>query len=234
MALEDTLPRRLEVALRAAGEDVEVINCGVPGHNAENALGMLRGKALATRPDVVVYTFFANDVQPSVAAADVVIVDPIDSFADYPLRSALLQYLGVRTKAALRSFGLFNGSGTLARDVEHFASGGRERAREAVRAMRAACEEQGCALLVLVYPFLAPPDRNPYAAVDQAFARDCEALGVACVPLLGAFDDPARLRRFWVSPFDTHPTGEANERVARYLLQRPEAAVRLQSAPIPR
>ena len=59
---EETFSQVLEARLRAAGHDVEVLNAGVSGYSNAEALLYLERELLRYEPDVVVLSFFGNDL----------------------------------------------------------------------------------------------------------------------------------------------------------------------------
>lgn len=65
VAESDAFPRQLERLLESApgGRDVEVLNFGVPGYNLEQETEMLRERALAFSPDLVVVALCLNDLE---------------------------------------------------------------------------------------------------------------------------------------------------------------------------
>ncbi len=66
VAEEDAFPRQLESMLnevRGDGPRVEVLDFGVPGYNLAQETEMLRSRALAFEPDVVVVAFCLNDLE---------------------------------------------------------------------------------------------------------------------------------------------------------------------------
>lgn len=229
VAYADTMAAKLEAELAERGESVRVLDFGVPGYNAANVRAQLEHVVLDLEPRLVIYTFFANDVAPDVERVAIAPDAVIDDMREFPLRSVLLQFVGVRVKARLRGWGLFADTGSVATELSHFENGGRERVREAVAAMAGLCAERGVEFMVLCYPFLTRPEKNPYAAIDRAFVEDCSDLGVECIELLGAFDDHAQLGRFWVNPFDSHGNGQASGRIARWIADSVAAALEVQS-----
>lgn len=58
----ETFPARLEERLRELGENVQVLNAGVPGYTISDSLDYLREKGLALEPDVVILGEYTNDV----------------------------------------------------------------------------------------------------------------------------------------------------------------------------
>jgi lysophospholipase L1-like esterase len=66
VAEKDAFPRQLELLLavvRGPGPAVEVLNFGVPGYNLDQEIEVLRSKALAFAPDLVVIAFCLNDLE---------------------------------------------------------------------------------------------------------------------------------------------------------------------------
>lgn len=57
----DTFPAVLEIQLRAAGVQAEVINLGVVGYNTQQEVEMLREHGLDYQPDIVVLAYCLND-----------------------------------------------------------------------------------------------------------------------------------------------------------------------------
>ncbi|MCP3916436.1 MAG: SGNH/GDSL hydrolase family protein [bacterium] len=226
---EDTLAACLEAELTKAGHDVAVLDFGVPGYNAPNVLAQLEHKVLALEPAVVIYTFFANDVAPSEKRVPIAPDATIDDLGAFPLRSTLLQFVGVRVKDRLRRMGLFANPGYIATELDQFQSAGRERVRTATAAMAAACTANEIEFFTLCYPFLTHPDKNPYAYVDRAFIADCAEIGVDCHHVLDAFPNHGSLGQLWVNPFDSHPNGLANRVVAAWVTDRVVAALEVQS-----
>ncbi len=214
------LPDTLAVRLQEALGEAQVLNLGVPGYNAGNVAAVLELDALPLDPDVVVYVFYSNDVDPP---PHYDAIDPdgvIDSMYGFPLHSALLQWLNVRIKqAALRVLGKQLARRTPQISREQWEQGGGERVRRAIVRMRDACAARGVRFLVAGYPHLTDRRKNPFRPIDEAAAELCAELGVQWIDLAEAFGDQQDLTGYWASVFDTHPNGEANGRVAAYLAQ---------------
>jgi lysophospholipase L1-like esterase len=64
--LEDTYPKQLERILSTENLPVQVINCGVIGHNMWQHLETLKRKALPYQPDLIVLGIFEDDLMKSV------------------------------------------------------------------------------------------------------------------------------------------------------------------------
>lgn len=65
VAIEDTFQARLE----AAGNDLQVLNFGVPGYNTTNVALAMADLVPRYRPDVVIYLFNKNDFDPPIEVA---------------------------------------------------------------------------------------------------------------------------------------------------------------------
>ena len=66
VAFEETFSQVLEARLRAAGHRVEVLNAGVSGYSNAEALVYLERELLRYEPDVVLLSFFGNDLVDNV------------------------------------------------------------------------------------------------------------------------------------------------------------------------
>jgi GDSL-like lipase/acylhydrolase family protein len=220
--LADTLAVRLEAALDEAGTPARVLNLGVPGYAAGNVAAVVRSDALDLEPDVIVYVFYANDIDRPPTWQEIPPDAVIDGMHGFPAHSALLQWLNVRVKqAALRWFGKQLARRTPAHSQAQWDDGGGQRVREAIERMRDLCAERGVRFLVAGYPHLTLVGKNPFLPIDQGAAMVCAELGVQWIDLVQAFGEERDLTRYWASVFDTHPSGEANRLVARLLALRP-------------
>jgi hypothetical protein len=216
---EETLAASLERELARRGRPAQVLNCGVPAFNADDVLALTVGRVLALAPDRVVYVMVANDVDVSQQPGDIPADATIDSFAEFPLHSAALQWLGIKGAALLRATGL-RGGGYVDSILGRWKAEGGGRIEKAFEGLAAACKERGAALTVAIYPFMVRRDRNPFAPIEEDAARRCARLGIPCVPLVDAFGRDEELARYWIGPLDTHPDGRANAKAAAYLAEQ--------------
>jgi lysophospholipase L1-like esterase len=219
VAFEDTLGERLARELTRLGRPATVFNCGVPGYNAGHAAITARERVLPLDIDLLVYVFFANDLEPSQARREVPVDAVIDERAGFPLRSALGQWCAVHAKRALAGAGVDVDAGTRAAWHANIAEGG-PRLEAALDELRDACAERGVPLVVAIYPFMAPPETNPFAEVDAYAARVCAERGVPCVELREAFPAGSELYGHWSSTWDSHPDGAGHQRAAELLAPR--------------
>lgn len=220
IGLEDTLAVSLERALEAAGTRAQVLNLGVPGYCALEVAELVEHRALALQPDLVLYVFFANDIDAPMRWETIPPDAVIDAMQEYPLHSALAEWLLSKARRAALALGLDLGRNTPEHNVAQYEQGGGERLRDALGRMQAACSRAGVRLAMGVYPYPTRVDRNPYRPVDERALRDARRQGVECLDLLEAFEGERDLTRYQASAFDSHPDGEANRRVAAYLAAR--------------
>lgn len=219
VAYEDTLGVRLTAHLRERDAAAEVLNCGVPGYDAAHVALTLEAQVLDLDPDVVVYVFCFNDTPlpsptPRVVISEDHVVNPRASF---PFRSAALELLGRGVKAVMRKFGAPSASGYVAETLANWQDGGADRLRAAVRRMHQLCEVRKISFVVAVSPTMMPPRANPYEPIEDGIRNICAELAMSCVDLRAAFGPDEDLGRLQVSLYDSHPNGQANERMAALL-----------------
>ncbi|MDA1265129.1 MAG: hypothetical protein O2816_08640 [Planctomycetota bacterium] len=212
------LPDTLAVRLEAESTDVQVLNFGVPGYNAEHVAAVLEADALAQDPDLVLYVFYNNDTNPPVHWKEIDPEGVIDGMHGFPAGSALLQWLNVRGKQlALRWFDWQLARATAEGAEKMWKLEGRARVEPPLRRMQALCAERDVRFVVVAYPMLTKVGNNPFRPVDEGMLELCGELSIEHYDLLAAFGDERDLTRYWASVFDTHPNGDANQLVAEHL-----------------
>lgn len=214
---EDTLGERLAGELARRGRPAVVFNCGVPGYNAMHAAITARERALPLDLDLLVYVFFANDLEPSPPWREVPPDAVIDRLHGFPLHSALGQWCAVHVKRWLARLGVDVDARTRAAWSANLADGGGERLEAALDELRAACAERGVPLLVAVYPFMAPERTNPFGEVDAFALSACRERGIPCVELAQGFPKGDALYGLWSSTWDSHPAGAGHQLAAQAL-----------------
>lgn len=216
---EETLARALEAELARGGGRYEVLNCGVPAYNADNVATLLRERVAALAPQRVIWVMVANDVCDAHRRTEIPVDATIDAFADFPLRSPLLQMLNQQASALLRAAGLAL-DGYVESVLRQHDRAGDERLRRALAAMKETCAAAGADFRVAIYPFMTRLDRNPFQRIEERCFAVCAELGVPCVRIAEAFPPDENLQRHWVALLDAHPDGEANRRAAALLAER--------------
>ena len=216
---EETLAAALERELATHGKVAQVVNCGVPAFNAQDVVALTKGRVLALRPQRVIYVLVANDVDASVKPGPIPPDAVIDPFAEFPLRSALLQWLGIEATGFLRATGLRQG-GYVEKILAEWKGGGGGRLDSSLGELAAACTAAGARLTVAVYPFMVKPSRNPLAPIEADALARCARLGIDAVALVDAFEKDEDLTRYWITPLDAHPDARAHAQAARLLAER--------------
>ena len=220
----DLFHSRIEAAWREAqpGRSIECLNFGVAGYNLLAYAGVVRHKALAFEPDLVVVCLVANDFKEPHQRPGRPPYEP--RALDYPFwRLHLLELLDGGpvggTEAGLLPWPATRAGaaepGSAGREVARSrpaAQRGGERARKAgyvleqLRSMAEACAGRG-AELALVY--LCHESDAGRAQLGQELADYAAALGIPYCDTqpLFAGEDPSELRIF---PDDAHPNARAN------------------------
>jgi hypothetical protein len=213
----ETIAAKLVEALEKSGREAEVFNFGVPGYTAANVAATAVHKALPLDLDALVYVFYANDVDAPPAFGPIAPDTTIDSFHGFPARSALLQWTAVRVKQLALAFDVQLGKRTQEFSRDEYLGPGGERVRAALKRIDEACDREQVVTLFACYPFLTRRGFNPFRPIDELALADAKALGIAATDLLDAFEGEEDLSGYWVSPFDQHPDGRANAKVASVL-----------------
>lgn len=217
VALEDTIASQLQSAFGEAGRQVEVLNFGVPGYCALNVAAVVEHKALKFAPDLVLYVFFANDVDEPPNFGSIPSDARIDTLKLFPLRSAGLEGARALLKRVALTLGYSLVRRTNATSIAEYESGGGARVREAITRMRDACAASGVPFRMAAYPYPTRVDLNTFRPIDEMALADAGRLGVPTLDLLEAFEGEADLSHYHVSLFDQHPDAAANAKVGKLL-----------------
>jgi hypothetical protein len=241
--LEDSFPKALERALAplCAPQRVEVMNCGVYSYNTRQEVQLLKLRVLQFAPDLVLITYFLNDVFSSqgqtpdrsaetsagrwLARLELTNPEPPAGAGDIGFAAASVR--GLRTH--LHSFDLgirsvqkhLTSSIYLRRMDELYQpeSPGWREVRAALADARDLARERSFALQLCIYPYVENLERYPFERYHAQVLELCSVLGIAGHELL-----PALAGRDWrkliAHPYDTHGNGECNRLLADYLAPR--------------
>lgn len=219
VAFEDTLGEQLERELAARGVPAQVLNFGVPGYGAQNVAAVVEHRALPLDPDVVLYVFYSNDVDPPSEWEEIPPDAVIDGMYGFPLHSALAQWANVMVKRVALKLGRQLARRTPEYSRQSYTEGGGERVRDALGRMTAACADADVRFAMAVFPHLTRVDLNPFRPIDELALADARALGIEALDLVAAFPGETDLSGYWASVFDSHPSPEGHAKVARYLAE---------------
>jgi GDSL-like Lipase/Acylhydrolase len=225
-------PAVLEASLQRSlpGTSVEVMNCAVPGYDAEQEAAALESRWLAYAPDLVLLGYFANDPPPPKSGPDEgktwsrwmlgELLPNQRGFVGWARRSsALLDVVldGVYRRLLVREWAAG------AEQLHDDASDGWQRTQALFSIERDACTRAGARFAVVLIPFLVRCGDGlistwPYRKV----ARVCGEAGIPTLDLEPSFqgEDFAHLL---VHERDSHSAPPAHriegEAIARWVLE---------------
>jgi hypothetical protein len=203
---------------RRPGDAVEVLNFGVPAYNTTQEVRCLRQKALSYEPDLVLLTYFANDISMPRAPGEPERPGARDWIIrwTHPSQGGLTAWLRAHSRLAdfscdalyrWRNESFLGWHGEL--DYTD-SSPGWARSKNALIEARDLLDERDVSFGVLLYPYLKRAGEHLATHdVYQEVQSFCEREGIACLdgePVFSA-TDPDRLR---LSAHDYHPRGEAH------------------------
>jgi len=209
---EDTFLAVLRRALAERGP-YEVLNLGIMATGTSEQVSLLRHRALAYEPDLVLVCMFLNDAGGGAAQQAFNASPRAWQLEGWRARLRLLdRILRVRERwAAVEA---------LARSYnESFADDapGWRRARSALRDAHALAGEHGFRLGLVLFPVLYRlSDANPFGPAHAAVAAFAEAEGLPFLDLRPAFagsDGP----ELWAHPTNQHPNAEGHRIAAAAL-----------------
>lgn len=192
---------------------VEVLNFSVWAYNTLQELAVLRAKALAFKPDLVLVAYNVNDVEDLDGEASSPTADSrlrdlestlnehchLFRFVDDRLRRLALR-MGVERKEKVASY----------QRLYTETSPAWRRVRDGFRDIRDAAAAAGARTYLVLCPWInVLDDRNPYQGIHRQVVDEAERLGIPALDLFEAFRgrDAASLR---ISPLDGHPTAEGH------------------------
>ena len=229
----ESWPAVLEASLRRSlpGRKVEVMNCAVPGYDAEQEAAALETRWLAYAPDLVLLGYFANDPPPPTNLPDTSktwsrwmlgeLLPNRRGFLGWTRRtSALVDVVldGVYRRLLVHEWTV---------GAEHLhddASDGWQRTRVLFTIERDACARAGARFAVVLIPFLIRSgggliSTGPYRKVSAA----CAEAGVPTLDLEPSFRD-VDFANLLVHARDSHSAPPAHriegETIARWVLEQ--------------
>ena len=222
---EHTLPARLEDELNGDPLTVEVLNFGIGGTDTAWQVRLLERHVLSYQPDVVLLVMFLNDAGRRGTVG----------FLSKPWLLARLRrhsrFLNALVTAPERLV-LHRAMVRHYRDGFTPESAGWLAVQEELSTARELCRENGCRLVVAVYPVLFRLDDDyPFRGAHRAIGEFCASRAIEFVDLLPALEghDP---RQLWVHAVDQHPNEIAHALAARHLAARIRALGLLPEQPV--
>ncbi len=216
---DSTWPARLE---RLLGGRVEVINMAQRGWTTANEAEFLSRLGWQFDPDLLIVQYYLNDTYESgpnfqyQQGRQVYILPGLFS-------QGYIRYSALASLAASAANSLVYG--TLLRRVEregHYASGstGWRQMRAGLRQIGDSARARGTPTLFVLFPDLTPgewtPETHPTRTIHEQVAREAAASGLQVLDLTAAFAAAGgNWKRWWVTPYDSHPNESAHEIAAR-------------------
>ena len=195
---EDTVAKRLERALRAAGRKVEVLNAGVGNYNTTMEVSYFLAEGARYDPQVVVLNYFINDAEPVPASRPLTLLQR-NSYAYVWLTGrldVLARLAGRRQSWADYYLGLYDLPGW-------------SEAQRSMASLADQCRARGIALLIANYPELRELRPYRFERVRELVRGAAERHGAAHLDLYDAVRDE-RPETLWVTKPDDHPNGRAH------------------------
>jgi lysophospholipase L1-like esterase len=220
VALEDTFPKRLEAKLNQSdpSKNYEVLNFAVPGYDSQQEMLMLKERALAYQPDLVILGFVLNDALPMgqlvPGASRIPLAVRQVLKRSYLVQFVYAEYVSFRSRAQT---GGFKGDS----DVADLAEGkaGWQLAKDALAEMQRLTAQKNAKLLVAIWPmFTSLDDHYPYQAKHELVRLACQALGIPTLDLFPTFKGQ-QASVLWAAPDDQHPNRLAQQEAADAIYQ---------------
>src|SRR5579883_3140779 len=219
--VEDSFPKQLEQSL-GKKRPVEVLNFGVMGYNADQCRVTLEQVALKYQPDLVIYSFYWDDLLPvrhDPKTSPAAIKDESGSPLRRALRSSRAVFAAVQELKTLggtlfpprtRFYRCYNA--LLEGDGDAFSDLWEEEVRQ-ICLMREDAAKIGAKLVVIAWPLEAQAlGVAPQCHFEKQAARACGAAGVPCIPLLEPLRNLAKEGKNPYLPYEQHPTPEGYAR----------------------
>jgi lysophospholipase L1-like esterase len=200
VAEPDTVPRRLELLLRDAGIEAEVLNAGVGNTNTSMQVAWYARHGRALDADLVILNYFVNDAEPTPGH------EPPSWLERH---SYAWIYLGSRLDVALRMLDSRQDWRQYYRGLYRPGAPGWEGARQAMARLAQLCGEDAVPLLVVNYPELRELVPYPFADESRMLAEAVRVTGARYLDLLPALAG-LQARDLWVTEPDPHPNAVAD------------------------
>lgn len=199
-----TYPRQLERILndrRPLGANIafEVLNFGVGNYAVDDITAMLRTKAVAYDPDLVIYGAFLNDAE---LPKEVTKVSPLLS------HSLAVVWIWGRLDAFSRQIGTRGTYREYYQNLYHSDRQGQLRVKTGVAFMQKICSQRNIPLVVAMLPELHEGSSSTFASVYQVYQDAAAEVGATYIDLQTVLSENEK-RSYWVSPDDAHPNAEA-------------------------
>ncbi|RKY31182.1 MAG: hypothetical protein DRP74_05370 [Candidatus Omnitrophota bacterium] len=219
LALEDTMPKKLEVELNknCLGLDFEVLNMGVEGYNTIQEWEFLKVKGLKYNPDLVILYYTFNDPDyPEYYFKK-------NFFNRYFLTIRYFQYR--LKKALIRRDRRIKGIKSEKENFEYlYSTSAWDHSKEAILKISALADENKFQFAIVVNPEMSSAvlnfrDGYPYWYINEKL-KELEKNNIAVIDPTYLFKEKdSKVLDLVIGPHDRYKNAEANSNIAEYILK---------------
>jgi hypothetical protein len=227
---DSTWPSQLEQLLTSPSRPVEVVNMAVRGYTTVNEVEALNRIGWQFKPDLVVLQWLVNDVYPSGPDfKNLLIWPPVPNLLPEAFRSGAVRssdlYGFLQQRYAAWRLGERHG-GFPGLYVDSNPDWGANKA--AFRELGDSARVLGVPVVVMLWPEIGEeawtPETHPFRAIHAKVADVAREAGLHVFDLTALFAAAGKDgRRWWVKPYDRHPSPAADRLVVHALCDYLEA-----------
>jgi len=192
------------VSLLNQGE-TEMLNFGHGNFNAEQISAYYADHVVEFKPRLVIYNYFINDAEVTppngVKGANLLSHSMLLSFVWSRMRMLFPSTLGVNNDFVSYYKDLYDGPGW-------------SKTEQALIRLKAAVEDNGGKLIVVLLPELHDPRQYPFLSEHKKIGEFLTSQNIRFVDLLPVFSQVEDPRTLWVARDDAHPNALAHKMIA--------------------
>lgn len=219
VSLEDTYLKQLEQQTGA-----EVLNFGVPGYNTVQEIELLKEKAIAYQPDMVIVGYLLNDAEGAISAESVAPQHPAGGLPLPPALKSFLsrnlhsyRFLAARFHQLLMKLGIREsteqGVIRLYANTPEWLT-----ALNALDELASISKQRNFIVVFVIIPYLYRLDAYPYTTIHNQLSTIAQERNFIVVDTIPSFVG-RREGELHVDATDTHPNAEAHAIIASAILE---------------
>lgn len=214
VALEYTYPKLLQRKLGNTDRKVEVLNFGVYGYNTIQEYWMIKEKALAFNPDMIIILYTLNDPAPAITLKESN-QNKIKLFLTehiYTYRFLARAYWVYKSKSSGRI-------GEFEYALHNQSSQGWKDTINAFRLISEISKQNNITILLFIQPDLYSLGNYPFADLNYQVMHSAEQEGLKAFDLLPYFKNIDE-KTLWIDRFeDRHPNEKGHEIIANAMFE---------------